>query len=106
MQAGTHTVRHGARTHSVEHGDGAKRSRPDGSETVGVIANHTHSVEHGFTLIELAIALAVVGLLIGVSVPVVDNISRAQLRGAASKTSGMIKATYDYAVLAGKPCRL
>jgi general secretion pathway protein H len=62
--------------------------------------------QRGFTIIELAIALAIVGLLIGVSIPVMDNITRADLRAAASKTSGMIKATYDLAALSGKPCRL
>jgi general secretion pathway protein H len=62
--------------------------------------------QRGFTIIELAISLAIVGLIIGVSIPVMDNVTRADLRAAASKTTGMIKATYDYAALSGKPCRL
>jgi general secretion pathway protein H len=62
--------------------------------------------QRGFTIIELAIALAIVAMLVGVSVPVLDNVTRADLRAAASKTSGMIKATYDLAALSGKPCRL
>ncbi|MCC6806853.1 MAG: prepilin-type N-terminal cleavage/methylation domain-containing protein [Deltaproteobacteria bacterium] len=63
-------------------------------------------VARGFTLIEIAITLAVVALLVGVSVPVIDNVTRADLRAAASKTTGMVKATYDLAALSGKPCRL
>src|SRR4051812_42695649 len=61
---------------------------------------------HGFTLVELAIAVAIVAMLAGVSIPVLDNVTRADLRAAASKTAGMVKATYDMAVLSGKPCRL
>ncbi len=60
----------------------------------------------GFTLVELTIALAIVMLLVGVSIPVLDNVTRAELRAAASKTTGMVKATYDLAVLSGKPARL
>jgi len=52
------------------------------------------------------IAVAIVAMLIGISVPVMDNVTRADLRAAASKTTGMVKATYDMAVLSGKPCRL
>lgn len=63
-------------------------------------------MQRGFTIIELAISLAIVGLLVGISVPVLDNVTRADLRAAASKTSGMVKATYDLAALSGKPCRL
>lgn len=62
--------------------------------------------QRGFTIIELAISLAIIALLVGVSIPVLDNVTRADLRAAASKTTGMIKATYDLAALSGKTCRL
>jgi general secretion pathway protein H len=60
----------------------------------------------GFTMVELMIALAIVAMLAGITVPVMDNITRADLRASASKTSGMVKAVYDFAVLNGHPSRL
>lgn len=62
--------------------------------------------QRGFTIVEVGIALVVVALVTGVAIPVLDNVTRAELRTTASKTSGMVKATYDLAVLSGRPCRL
>lgn len=58
------------------------------------------------TLIEVVIALLIVVMMVGVAIPTLNNITRAELRTSASKTSGMIKSTYDQAVLSGHTHRL
>jgi prepilin-type N-terminal cleavage/methylation domain-containing protein len=62
--------------------------------------------QRGFTLIEVAIGLAIIVILAGIAIPTMDSITRAELRTSASKTAGMVKATYDMSVLAGRTCRL
>jgi len=58
------------------------------------------------TLIEVVIALVIVVMLVGIAIPTLGNITRVELRTSASKTSGMVKATYDMAVLSGHTHRL
>ena len=58
------------------------------------------------TLIEVVIALVIVVMLVGIAIPTLSNITRVELRTSASKTSGMIKSTYDMAVLSGHTHRL
>ncbi len=60
----------------------------------------------GFTLIEIMITLVIFVMLAGVAIPAVGNIARVNLRSSASHASGMIKGTYDAAVLSGTTHRL
>jgi general secretion pathway protein H len=58
------------------------------------------------TLIEVVVSLVIVVMLVGLAIPTLSNITRVELRTSASKTSGMIKSTYDTAVLTGHTHRL
>ena len=60
----------------------------------------------GFTLIEVIITLAVIGLMMGVSVPLVSSFSKAELRMASGRISSLMREAYDSAALLGGTSRL
>jgi general secretion pathway protein H len=53
--------------------------------------------ERGMTLVEIAIAAMIIALMMGIAIPSVSNITRADLRASASKVAGSIRYTYDLA---------
>jgi len=58
--------------------------------------------ERGFSLIELAIVLVVMGLLFGFSVPSFNRISSSyQLRGAAENVAGQLRLAREKAIATG-----
>lgn len=66
---------------------------------------HWHP-ERGVTLVEISIAIVIAALLVTLAAPMIGGITQAALRTSASKISGMIKATYDHAVLSGHTSRV
>ena len=60
----------------------------------------------GMTLIEISIALAIAGLMVGLAIPAVNSVTRAQLRQRAGQLGGAIRSMYGATALAGKSCRL
>lgn len=62
--------------------------------------------ERGVTLVEISIAIVIAALLVTLAAPMIGGITQAALRTSASKISGMIKGTYDHAVLSGHTCRV
>ncbi len=59
-----------------------------------------------FTLIEVIITLAVIGLMMGVSVPLVSSFSKAELRLASGRISALMRDAYNSAALMGGTSRL
>ncbi len=60
----------------------------------------------GFTLIELLAVLLVVGIILGLVLPRVSSVTRANLRSSVRLLSGTIRLTYNLAVLNKKNFRL
>ncbi|MEW5848386.1 MAG: prepilin-type N-terminal cleavage/methylation domain-containing protein [Myxococcota bacterium] len=60
----------------------------------------------GFTLIELSVALLLVGLLIGIGLPAVGAVTAAGLRQSAGQIAGISREAYARAAISGKPHRL
>ncbi|MGQ0507101.1 MAG: pilus assembly FimT family protein [Myxococcaceae bacterium] len=61
---------------------------------------------HGFTLMEMMIALALIGILLGVTVMSASSILGQKAKTAAGELSATIRSLYDTASLSGKTCRL
>ena len=58
--------------------------------------------ERGFSLVELAIVLVVMGLLFGASIPSFNRISSSyQLRGAAESVAGQLRLAREKAIATG-----
>lgn len=62
--------------------------------------------QRGFTLIEVVIALGIMVLLTSIALPALNNISRAELRKTSRMLMGLIRSTYDSAVLTGRMHRI
>lgn len=62
--------------------------------------------EQGLTLIELSIALLIVGLLLVAVVPSIEGVTGVRAREAAGKMSGIVRYMYNESALSGRPCRL
>ncbi len=60
----------------------------------------------GLTLIEVTIALAIAGLLVGLAIPALSNVTRAQLRQKSGQLAGGIRALYGATAISGRSCRL
>ena len=60
----------------------------------------------GMTLIEISIVLLLIAVLMGMVVPSVSNITRADLRATSRKLAGTIRFTYDLAVRKGTVFRV
>lgn len=59
-----------------------------------------------FTLVELLIVLAILGLVMGLGYPQVKRIFRSNLKSAAAQMSGMIRYGYDVSVIKGRIHRI
>jgi prepilin-type N-terminal cleavage/methylation domain-containing protein len=62
--------------------------------------------QRGFTLVEMGITVAIMALSAAVVIPAMNNISRADLRKAASGLASTIRSCYDNAALEGQTYRL
>ena len=60
----------------------------------------------GFTVLELGIALVLLGLILGVSIPAVNSLSGAELKKQVGMFQGLIRETYARAALSGAAHRL
>jgi general secretion pathway protein H len=60
----------------------------------------------GLTLIEVTVALGIAALLVAVTVPALNNVTRAQLKQKAGQLSGAVRSMYGSTAIAGKTCRL
>ena len=67
--------------------------------------NHRPS-ERGMTLVELTVVILIIGISMGVAIPSVSNITRANLKVSAMKLAGAIRFTYDLAARKNMPFRL
>lgn len=61
---------------------------------------------YGFTIIELMVVVAVIGLLIAASTLALQNVMRSELRSAASRTSAAMRFCFDRATMTGQHVRL
>lgn len=62
--------------------------------------------ERGLTLIEVTIALLIVGLLVFVAIPSIEALVGVRAREEAGRISGAIRYMYGQSALTGKPCRM
>lgn len=60
----------------------------------------------GFTLLELLAVIMVIGVILGLALPRVSSLGRAELRASARRLSGTIRLGYHLAVLNKKNYRL
>jgi len=60
----------------------------------------------GFTLLELLAVLLVIGIILGLTLPRISSVTRANLRTQARLLSGSIRLTYNLAVMNKKNFRI
>ncbi|HSI06911.1 MAG: prepilin-type N-terminal cleavage/methylation domain-containing protein [Myxococcota bacterium] len=60
----------------------------------------------GFTLVEMVITVAIVGMVVGVVAVAADNTTRAELRKQSGVVASTMRAAYDSAALSGQTYRL
>jgi general secretion pathway protein H len=60
----------------------------------------------GLTLIEICIALLIVGLLMFAVIPSIEGVTGVRAREAAGKMTGVIRYLYNQSALSGQPCRM
>ena len=70
------------------------------------MGHHRLRYRAGFTLVEVVIAMVVVGLALAVVVPNVTGASYATLRSASGKVSGLVRTSYGQASLTGTTQRM
>jgi general secretion pathway protein H len=73
---------------------------------VRVKANIQRPRAAGFTLIEVLVVLALIGLVMGVAIRGVRNFTNSDLRGSATKMAGAIRYLFDRASTTGRVHRL
>lgn len=64
------------------------------------------STENGFTLIELTLVIALLGLLLGLVIPRLPDISGSRLDATARRIAGTVRHLYNEAALSGLEHRL
>lgn len=62
--------------------------------------------DRGFTLIEVGIAMAIMALAMGLLIPAISNVTRAELRSKSGELAGAIRAMYGYSAVQGRSCRI
>ena len=62
--------------------------------------------EHGFTLVEMTITVAIIAMMTAVAIPSLSSVTRLELRKQSRKLSGMVRATYNDAALTGDTHRI
>jgi general secretion pathway protein H len=67
---------------------------------------HTVEQPRGFTLIELMIVIAVIGVAAAAAVPAVSSITGANARAAAGELAGAMRWMFDTAAMRHESCRL
>jgi general secretion pathway protein H len=67
---------------------------------------HIARFEHGVTLIEIMVALVLVGLIVVGAVTGLQSITKSDLRGSASRMAGAIRYVFDRASTTGRTHRL
>jgi general secretion pathway protein H len=72
----------------------------------GAEASQGPRLDAGFTLIEIIVVLAIVGLIMGLGVNALRSLARSDLRGAATHLSGAMRFLFDRASTTGKTHRL
>jgi general secretion pathway protein H len=60
----------------------------------------------GFTLLELIIVIALMGLMMGGAVMAIGAVTGSKAKASATELAGTIRLLYDSAALTGKTCRL
>lgn len=60
----------------------------------------------GFTIMELGVALAMIGLLMGMAIPSINALSGARLVETTGKMRAMLRDTWARAAMSGKPHRV
>lgn len=60
----------------------------------------------GFTIMELMIVVAIIGLMLAASTLALQNVMRTELRSAASRTANAMRFCFDRATMTGKHLRL
>jgi len=60
----------------------------------------------GFTLIEISVALLLVGLLLGAAIPAVQAVAATQLKKSVGQLAGMTREAYARSAISGKPHRI
>lgn len=71
-----------------------------------VAARNQRARRHGFTLVELTIAIAVMLVLFSAAVLSVRSITGARAKEATTELAGVVRSLYDTAALTGRTCRL
>ena len=64
------------------------------------------STESGFTLIELTLVIALIGLLLGIVIPKLPAVGENRLEASARRIAGMVRFLYNEAALSGVEHRL
>lgn len=59
------------------------------------------SNKKAFSLIEILIVLAILGMIVGVGVPQINRIFRANLKSASVKIAGLVRFAYDSSIVKG-----
>lgn len=70
------------------------------------VMQHRTTSPHGFTLIEMSVALLLAALLVGISVPAIRSVTATQLKRSAGQIAGMAREGYARAAVSGKPHRM
>lgn len=72
----------------------------------GISNNSMVRDQRGFTLAELAIVVLLIALMSALSIPLLGNVSDADLNAAGRRLAGSVKYLYNESALEGRPFRL